>query len=265
MPELTNTCVPGDGVSTEPVNLLIIAKALTLGTEIIKEAIPDDTAQLVPHSIAVVAWGAAKTAEFILDTLHQVYADCKAVQSEHDTNLALSNLSTSVSNVGSNVSTVKSDVTNIKTTVGNTNTTITNVSNNVDTVKTTVNNVNTTVNNIGTQINAINSTVTTTSNNVNTANTNITAASELSLRLMIEADLAAPDNATPVALFETPAAKQGYLDLVRSIVATTIANLAGSNTAQANSFLAQGDAYKAAGNYKSAYAAYRKAYKSASN
>ena len=264
MPELTNTCVPGNGVSTDPVNVLTIAKALTLGTEIIKEAIPEDT-MVVPHSIAVVAWGAAKTAEFILDTIHHVYADCKAVKSDHDTSQALSNLSSSLSTVGGNVSTVKSDVTSIKTTVGNTNTTITNVSNNVDTVKTTVNNVNTTVNNIGTQINAINSTVTTTSNNVNTANTNITALSDLSLRLMIEADLAAADNSTPVALFETPGVKGGYLELVRTIVATTITNLAGSSAGQANSFLAQGDAYKAAGNYKAAYAAYRKAYKSAAN
>ena len=272
MPELTNTCVPGDGVSTEPVDLLIIAKALTLATEIIKEAIPDDTAQIVPHSIAVVAWGAAKTAEFILDTLHHVYADCKAVKSEHDTDLALSNLSTSLSNVGSNVSTVKSDVTNIKTTVGDIKTTtttinsgITNVTGKVDVVNNTVNNIDNSVTTINNKINNITTTVNTTSNNVNTANTNITALSDLSLRLMIEADLAAADNSTPVALFVTPAAKQGYLDLVRTIVATTIANLAGSSTAQANSFLAQGDAFKAAGNYKSAYAAYRKAYKSASN
>jgi len=235
-----------------------------MGTEIIKEGIPDDT-MVVPHLVAVVAWGAAKTAEFILDTLHQIYADCSAVKAGHDTEQALTNLSSSLSNVGSNVSTIKSDVTNIKTTVGNTNTTINNVSGKVDTVNTTVNNVNTTVNNIGTQINAINSTVNTTSTNVNQANTNITLLSDLSLRLMIEADLAAPDNATPVAIFETPAAKQGYLDLVRTIVATTIANLAGSSAAQANSFLAQGDAYKAAGNYKAAYAAYRKAYKSAAN
>ena len=264
MPELTNTCVPGDGVSTDPVNVLTIAKALTLGTEIIKEGIPEDT-MVVPHSIAVVAWGAAKTAEFILDTIHHVYADCKAVKSDHDTGQALSNLGNSLTTVGGNVS-------SIKTTVGNTNTAVTNLSNNVDTVKTTVNNVNTTVNNIGTQINAINSTVTTTSNNVNTANTNITAAqnsinafSELSLRLMIEADLAAADNSTPVALFETPGVKGGYLELVRTIVAATIANLAGSSAGQANSFLAQGDAYKAANNFKAAYAAYRKAYKAAAN
>jgi archaellum component FlaC len=271
MPELTSTCTPGDGVATEPANLLIIAKALTMGTEIIKEAIPEDTL-VVPHSIAVVAWGAAKTAEFILDTLHQIYVDCKAVKSDHDTDLALSNLSTSISNVGSNVSTVKSDVTNIKTTVADIKTTtttinngITNVTGKVDVVNTTVNNIDNSITTINNKINNITNTVNTTSNNVNTANLNITAASDLSLRLMIEADLAAPDNATPLAIFETPAAKQGYLDLVRSIVATTIANLAGSSTAQANSFLAQGDAYKAAGNYKSAYAAYRKAYKSASN
>jgi hypothetical protein len=264
MPELTHTCVPGTGTPTDPVNLLTIAKALTMGTEIIKEGIPDDT-MVVPHLIAVVAWGAAKSAEFILDTLHQIYVDCNAVKAGHDTEQALTSLSTSLSSVGSNVLTVKSDVANIKTTVGNTNTTINNVSGKVDTVNTTVNNVSTTVNNIGTQINAINSTVNTTSTNVNQANTNITLLSDLSLRLMIETDLAAPDNATPVAIFETPAAKQGYLELVRTIVATTIANLAGSSAAQANSFLAQGDAFKAAGNYKSAYAAYRKAYKSASS
>ena len=55
----------------------------------------------------------------------------------------------------------------------------------------------------------------------------------------------------------------GYLDLVRAIVVQTIANLAGSNASQANSFLAQGDSYKTAGNYRQAYQNYRLAYKTA--
>ena len=273
MPELTSTCQKGAGVPTDPVNLLTIAKALTMGTDIIKEAIPPDTF-VVPHSIAVVAWGAARTSEFVLDTLHTVYVECKAVQDNASNDSTLNSIQNSVTNtptIHTNVGIIKGDVTTIKTTTGNTNTTVNNTSTKVDNVNTTVNNVNTTVNNIDnsvTNINnkltTINTTVNTTSNNVNTANTNITALSDLSLRLMIEADLAAADNSTPVAIFLTPGAKGGYLELVRTIVAATIANLAASSS-QANSFLAQGDAYKAAGNYKAAYAAYRKAYKSATN
>ena len=96
-------------------------------------------------------------------------------------------------------------------------------------------------------------------------NSNTLALTTLSLRLLVETDLAQADNSTPLAIFETPDTKGGYLELVRSIVAQTIANLAASAGAQANSALAQGDAYKAAGNYKAAYASYRKAYKAAAN
>jgi len=270
-PEITNSCNPANGIPGG-INDLILVKAVTLATETVKEAIPDDTAQLVPHSIAVVAWAAAKTAEFVLDALHQTYMECNAVKAGEKTDTALTDIKSSVSSISSNVSSINSNVNSVKTTVGGINTTVNTVNSKVDTVNTTVNNVNTTVNNIDNSVNnitnkltTINTTVNTTSNNVNTANTNITALSDLSLRLMIEADLAAPDNATPLALFETPSVKGGYLELVRTYVAATIANLAGSSTAQANSFLAQGDAYKAAGNYKAAYAAYRKAYKSASS
>ncbi|HEX3084008.1 MAG TPA: hypothetical protein VHP99_05765, partial [Pyrinomonadaceae bacterium] len=98
MPELTSTCSPGNGLPTEPVDVLRIAKALTLATEIVKEGIPDDT-MVIAHSIAVVAWGAAKTAEFVLDTLHSIYVDCNAVKSGHDTDQALSSLTTSLSEV----------------------------------------------------------------------------------------------------------------------------------------------------------------------
>jgi len=82
---------------------------------------------------------------------------------------------------------------------------------------------------------------------------------------MIEADLATPDSSTPLAIFETPAAKGGYLALVRSIVFETIRNLTGATVAQANAQLASADSLIASGKYKAAYAALRKAYKTAAN
>ncbi|MSO19445.1 MAG: hypothetical protein EXQ56_03140 [Acidobacteria bacterium] len=97
------------------------------------------------------------------------------------------------------------------------------------------------------------------------ANANKNEVRDLVLRTQIEADLAQPDNAVYVALFVTPTANGGYLNLVRTIVAQTIANIeaAGGNAGQAQSFLLQGDAAKAAGDFKGAYANYRKAYKMA--
>jgi uncharacterized protein YoxC len=99
------------------------------------------------------------------------------------------------------------------------------------------------------------------------------------LRLQIEADLSSTDGSTFVAMFLTPVSKCfsvlndkgvstgttqcGYLDFARAIVVQTIANLAGSNASQANSFLASGDSYRTAGNYKMAYQNYRQAYKAA--
>ena len=103
-------------------------------------------------------------------------------------------------------------------------------------------------------------------------NANALMLSNLLMRLQIEADLAAADNATPVALFLTPDTscgssaplnQCGLLGLVRQIVVQTISNLAGSNASQANSFLAKGDQYRNAGNYAAAYQNYRAAYKTA--
>jgi hypothetical protein len=53
----------------------------------------------------------------------------------------------------------------------------------------------------------------------------------------------------------------GLLDLVRSIVSQTIANVGAGTNAQ--SFFNTGDAQRAAGKYKAAYASYRQAYKAA--
>jgi hypothetical protein len=86
----------------------------------------------------------------------------------------------------------------------------------------------------------------------------------LDLRLKIEADLSEPGN-HPIALFEVPASAGGYLGLVRSIVADTIAKMtaSGQGAGNAQSFLGAGDAAVAAHDYKSAYADFGKAYRAA--
>jgi hypothetical protein len=98
-------------------------------------------------------------------------------------------------------------------------------------------------------------------------NANKNELRDLLLRTQIEADLAAVDGATPVALYLTPSTNGGHLDLVQRIVTETLANVraAGGNTGPAQSFLDQANAHKAAGQFKIAYASYRRAYKLATN
>jgi hypothetical protein len=100
---------------------------------------------------------------------------------------------------------------------------------------------------------------------LNNASANKNELRDLILRTQIEADLAEADSATPVALYLTPNANGGYLDLVKSIVTETLANIqaAGGSIGSAHSFLNEANAAKAAGDFKGAYALYRKAYKMA--
>jgi hypothetical protein len=96
---------------------------------------------------------------------------------------------------------------------------------------------------------------------------NDNANKDLLLRVHIEEDLAQSDSATPVAWFLTPAAHGGHLNLVKTIVTETLANIvaAGGSIGNAQSFLDQANADLAAGRFKEAYNNYRKAYKAAAN
>ena len=100
---------------------------------------------------------------------------------------------------------------------------------------------------------------------INNANANKNELRDLILRTQIEADLAMPDSGAAVALFETPNANGGYLDLVMTIVTQTLANVqaAGGSISNAQPFLSDANAAKAAGSFKTAYSLYRKAYKAA--
>jgi hypothetical protein len=103
---------------------------------------------------------------------------------------------------------------------------------------------------------------------INNSNTNKNELRDLMLRTQIEADLAAADSATPVALYVTPNANGGYLDLVQSIVTQTLANMQAAGASIGNNaqqFLNQANAQKAAGQFRAAYHSYRKAYKASTN
>jgi hypothetical protein len=196
----------------------------------------------------------------------------------------------SVANDNANTTTITGALTTASNNIVNNdntnkNTIVANDNNNKNTILTAISNsqgaiVDNANGNTTTLTTAISTTQTAIINNDNSnkntivANDNANALmlSNLLLRLQIEADLAAADNATPVALFVTPDTscgssaplnQCGLLGLVRQIVVQTISNLAGSNASQANSFLAKGDQYRNAGNYAAAYQQYRAAYKTA--
>jgi len=208
----------------------------------------------------------AKIIETALDVVHQTYIECT---NKKDGDALASNL-TSVKNTVNTMNTTVGGINSHTTSIGDnivtkintlsgkadtTNNAINSVGGNVTTINNTVNNINSKVDNISTNIDNSRTLI------INNANLN--AAN--SLRLLIEADLATADSSTPLAIFETPAAKGGYLELVRTIVFETIKNLTGATATQANATLASVDSLLAAGKYKAAYAALRKAYKSAAN
>jgi hypothetical protein len=90
------------------------------------------------------------------------------------------------------------------------------------------------------------------------------AASALELRARIEQALAEPANQV-VALFATPVEQGGHLELVREIVAETIANLqnAGQTTGNATAIFGTAEAAFAAGDHLGAYVEYGKSYRAA--
>jgi hypothetical protein len=181
-----------------------------------------------------------------------------------------SDLETSIANDGANKSALTAEATANKLEIinnsdANKSAIITNSNANTNTITTAIGNSQTAVVN---NANANLTTVTTAISNTQTAiinndNANTAMLRDLLLRTQIEADLASTDGSTFVGLYITPTANGGYLELVRSIVVQTIANIGGSNAGQANAFLAKGDAHKAAGNYKEAYKNYRMAYQKA--
>lgn len=266
-----------DGINAGITNTdIAIAEAFRIAAEAVQDVIPPPF-----NGIAVAATAATKGVTLALQTLKNIKDDCQGDDFEAAIQNQVATSTTTITTAVSSAQTaiVSNDNANATTIINNDNANSTTIINNDNANKTTiVNNDNanalaltTLVNNALTQI-------------IANANANKDETKNLLLRTQIEADLASTDGSTFVALYETPATKCfpslnslglpqaglpantvqcGLLDLVRSIVQQTIANVGAGGNAQ--SFFNTGDAQRAAGQYKAAYASYRKAYKAAAN
>jgi hypothetical protein len=260
------------GMGRAAPHVLIAAKAVLLVAKIINIAADRGCKQVVVAGVIVLGAGGVGggnsslvciATDAILEAaeqLHSVVMDCNADFTRRSVDTAVARLET-----------IHSDMAN---SVANDNTNATNITGTVDTAKTFIDGKATT--NKDTIVGAIGSGTTTittavgdgTSTIVKNDNTNKDAvvanddANKIEmLRLHIAVDLSSAENSVVNGAFMLPAAKGGYLELVRTVLVQAINNLAGSSTSQANSLLAQGDASANAGDYKNAYSFYRRAYK----
>jgi hypothetical protein len=254
------------------------------------EALPTDLLSIIGRLPAIVAFSGAQGGLIAVETLRGQYEFCISPTTEDVQNIVTEAKDEILANADANRTTITTAVSNAQTAIVNNdntnkNTIINNDNTNKDTIVTNDNNNKTTiVNNDNANTLALTNLINATRVEIlNTVKDSKEESNNLLLRTQIEADLASTDGSTFVALYETPSnvclpslnqrglpqigalsnpVQCGLLDLVRSIVRDTIANVNTSSTAAM--FFAQGDAQRAAGQYKAAYTSYRKAYKAAS-
>jgi len=210
---------------------LFVAQVVGLTLRAIWEAVPDDTLSAAAHAIAGVAVGIADEVTNGLQFSYDVNNQCQGNQFSSTVLSDFDTLSQSVTNVSNQVKGVSDGVTQLLGLVDvKVSTRASQASLDADTAAILA---------------------------------SIKAARDEALRIQIEDNLAGPDG-VDVGLFELPNALGGDLEIVRGIVATTIANFAktGKSTTTANNFLAQADSYISQGNYKAGFQNLKKAYKS---
>jgi hypothetical protein len=249
-----------------------IAADVALAADFILEVVPTDLVSLPVRIVAVAVWAVTQGVLRGFEHLYNIASACD--DADHQA-LLTQNLDVKVSTLATQVS--------VNTLITNLSTLSTLVTQNLD-VKISTRATQTSVDTLLTNVNTLQNSVTVfhneftansivVNNKLDAANTKldnlaITVSDQgaLNLRIHIEDDLADPGN-HPLALFEVPEANGGHLNLVRSIVADTIAKMqaTGQGVGNAQAFLAAGDAAKAAGAYKSAYANYGKAYRAAAS
>ena len=251
-------CDPGPGT---PLGItdFYIAAGVALGLEAVHEAIPDDILTSPAQIAAATAWGLAAGAALTLEGLNAVEAECNDAKLEDfiRTNLD-AKVSSRVSQTTFNAFETKFDTFNTAFTTLSTlvnarldvavSTRASQVS--LDSLTTFVNNrLDVAVSTRASQA------------SVDALSATVDEQGALALRMAIEADLAKPDS-HHVALFQLPAAQDGYLELTREIVVDTIARMqaAGQPVGNAAKHLASGDAAADGGAYKRAYDWYAKAY-----
>jgi hypothetical protein len=238
----------------------------------ILEIVPTDLISVPVRIVAVLIWAGVQATQRAFEHLYNIASACD--DADHQA-LVTQNLDVKVSTRATQVS-VDALITNLTalSTLVNSRLDVTVSSRASQTsVDTLLTNVNTLQNSVTTFHNEFTANSIVVNNKLDSANTKldnlaITVSDQgaLNLRIHIEDDLADPGN-HPLALFEVPEANGGHLNLVRSIVADTIAKMqaTGQGVGNAQAFLAAGDAAKAAGAYKSAYANYGKAYRAAAS
>jgi hypothetical protein len=238
----------------------------------ILEIVPTDLISVPVRIVAVLIWAGVQATQRAFEHLYNIASACD--DADHQA-LVTQNLDVKVSTRATQVS-VDALITNLTalSTLVNSRLDVTVSSRASQTsVDTLLTNVNTLQNSVTVFHNEFTANSIVVNNKLDAANTKldnlaITVSDQgaLNLRIHIEDDLADPGN-HPLALFEVPEANGGHLNLVRSIVADTIAKMqaTGQGVGNAQAFLAAGDAAKAAGAYKSAYANYGKAYRAAAS
>jgi hypothetical protein len=244
------TCDPGPGT---PLGItdVYIAKGVALGLEALMEALPTDAITIAARELPLAAYIASEAAVLVLEGLNEVESECEDAKFQDNTITKLNSVQSSLTGLQNSVNLI------IPNDNDNRDKILTELAKNTTTITTKIGDTGTAIINNDNQNKG---------EIITNDNTNKNELRDLILRSQIEADLAQPEGATPVALYELPASQKGQLDLVRDIVTQTIARVqaAGGSTGTAVSFLNAANAFKAAGNFKSAYDNYRKAYRAAS-
>ena len=239
VPLVADSCA--DGLNAGITNTDIsIAAAVLIAAEAVMEALPTDALTIVAREIPVGLVAAAAAAVLAVETLKGIKDDCNGDTFESNIQGQITSSTNSI---------IANDDTNKTAIINNDN------ANTANLIVTVNANTQSIIDNDNTNKTAI----------IANDNANKNELRDLILRTQIEADLAQADSATPVALYLTPTAKGGYLDLVQTIVTQTLANIqaAGGDVSSAQAILLQANAAKTAGQFKNAYALYRKAYKAA--
>jgi Flp pilus assembly pilin Flp len=244
-----------------------IATDAAFAADVILEAVPQDTLDEPVRIAAVIIWAVPQT---VLRGFSHLYNIAQACQG-NDLQATVNGLSSSLTTIVTNISALTTDVDNSFTTIINNLATLktdvdnsfTTVVNNIATLKTDVDNSFTTV---STKITNVQTSVDTANTKIDTLTTNVAANNTLNIRLHIEEDLASPGR-HPIALFETPAAQGGYLEMARSIVADIIQKMTatGQGSGNAQAFLTSADSEITAGKFKAAYSDLGKAYQAAAS
>jgi hypothetical protein len=270
---------------------IAITKAFLIAADALMEGFPTDLLSIALRLPAIAAKAGLEGGVLAVETLRGQYEFCISPTTQDVQDIVdaakqeiLDNATANTTTITTRVSTAETNIVNNDNT--NKDTIVLNDNNNKNTiVLNDNNNKNTIVNNDNANTLALTNLINATRIELlKTAKDNKEESNNLLLRTQIEADLSSTDGSTFVALYETPSnvclpslnnkglpqigelsnpIQCGLLDLVRSIVRDTIANV--NNSSNAQSFFATGDAQRAAGNYKAAYTWYRRAYKAASN